>query len=52
MHEVAEGKLFKLTRPTVLFSHIDELKLPELDDAETDLPENHQDNGAMPPVNT
>ena len=36
----------------VLFSRIDELKIPELDNADTDPPENHQDNGATPPVNT
>ena len=52
MHEVAEGKLVKIAWPTVLFILIDELKIPELDDAETYPPENHQDNGAMPPVNT
>ena len=38
MHEVAESKLIKIARPTVLLSHIDELKLPELDDADTDPP--------------
>ena len=52
MHEVAESKLVKIARPTVLFSRIYELELPELDDAETNPPENHQDNGATPPVNT
>ena len=36
----------------VLFSHTNELKILELADAETDPPENHQDNGTMPPVNT
>ena len=36
----------------MLFSCINGLKFPELDDAETDPPENHQDNGATPPVNT
>ena len=52
MHKVAEGKLLEPARPTVLFSRIDELKLLELDDANTDPPENHQDNGATPPFNT
>ena len=52
MHKVVEGKLVKLAQPTLIFSHIDELEIPELDDAETDPPENHQDNGALPPVNT
>ena len=36
----------------MLFSRINELEIPELDNAETDPPENHQDNGATPPVNT
>ena len=31
---------------------IDQLKLPELKDTETDPLENHQENGATPPVNT
>ena len=44
MHEVAEGDLVELARPMVLFSLIDELKLPELDNAKTDLPESHQEN--------
>ena len=52
MHEVAEGELIKLTRTTVIFYRIDKLKLPELDNAETDPPENHQENGATPPVKT
>ena len=52
MHEVAESKLIKLAQPTVLLSRIDELKLLEIDDAKTNPPENHQDNGATPPVIT
>ena len=52
MHEVSEGKLVKLIQPTVLFSCIDELELPELENFETDPSENQQDNGATPPVNT
>ena len=52
IHEVSEGELVKLARPTVILSCIDELKLPELEDAETNLPENHKDNCAMPPVIT
>ena len=51
MHEVVESELVKLTRLTVIFFCIDELELPELDDAETNPPENHQDNDATPPVN-
>ena len=46
MHEVADSKIIKLTRTTVLFYRIDEIKLTELNDAETDPPENLQDNGA------
>ena len=52
MHKVAEGKLVKIARPMVLFSRIDELKLPELDNDDTELLEKHQDNGATLPVNT
>ena len=52
MHKASEVDLVKLAQPIVLFYRIDELKIPELDDAETELPENHQDNGATPPVNT
>ena len=52
MHEVSEGELDTNTRPMVVFSHTDELKIPELAAAETDPPKNYQDNGATPPVNT
>ena len=52
MHKVVEGKLDAIAVPTVLFSRIDKLEIPELNDAETKQPENHQDNGATPPVNT
>ena len=40
MHEVAEIELFKIKRLTVLFSCIDKIKLSELDNDETDQPEN------------
>ena len=52
IHEVAEGELIELARQLVLFSCIDEFKIPELDNAETNPLENHQDNGATPSVNT
>ena len=52
MYEVVERELVKLAQPTVIFYRIDKLELPELDDAETDLPENIQDNGATPQVLT
>ena len=52
MHEVAEDYLVKLSQPMVLFSRIDDSELSELNNAETDPPENHQDNGATLPVNT
>ena len=52
IHEVAEGEVVKLARPTVIFSCINKLELLDIDNAETDPPENHQDNGAAPPVNT
>ena len=52
MHEVAEVDLVKIARSTVMFSRIDEIEIPDLADAKTDLLENHQDNGATPPFNT
>ena len=52
IHKVSEGEIDAIVRPTVLFSHNDKLKIPELVDAETDPPENLQDNGATPPVGT
>ena len=52
MHEVAEGDLVELARPTVIFFRINKLEIPELENAETDPLENHQDNGATSPVNT
>ena len=52
MHEVAEGKLVKFARPTVLLSCIDELKIPVLDDAKTDPSEKHQENSTTLTVNT
>ena len=52
MHEVAESELVELTRPTMLFSCINELELPDIDDAETDPEENLQNNGATPQVFT
>ena len=51
MHEVVEGELVKLARPTVLFCRINELEITEIEDAETGPSENHQDNGATPPFN-
>ena len=52
MHEVAEGELEKISRPMVIFSHTNEIEIPELTNAETNPSENHQNNGATPPVNT
>ena len=52
MHKFSEGELDAITRPTVLFSHTNELKILDLANADTNLPENHQDNGSTPPVNT
>ena len=52
MQEVAEGDLDATTWPTVLFYHTDELEITELADAETNPPENYQDNGATQMVNT
>ena len=52
MHEVLECELNSIAQPTVLFSHTNELEIPELVDADTDPPKNHQNNGATLPVNT
>ena len=52
MHKVSEGEINAFARPMVIFSHIDKLKILELADAKTGLPENLQYNGATPPVNT
>ena len=51
MYKIAEGELVKLAQPTVLFARTDELKISELYNDETNPPENHQYNGATPPVN-
>ena len=40
MHEVAKSKIVKLILPTVIFSHIEEIKIPELNNAKTNPPEN------------
>ena len=52
MHEVEEGEFVKLAQATVILFCIVNIGIPELGNAETDPSENHQDNGAMPPVNT
>ena len=52
MHEVLEGELEAIAQPTMIFYHTDGIKIPELANAETNPPENHQDNGNTPPVNT
>ena len=52
MHKVVEGKLIKLAQLTVFSSHTDEHEPLDLDDADTNPTENHQDNGATPTVNT
>ena len=52
MHKVAEGEIEAITRPTVLFYHTEKLEISDISYAETDPPENHQNNGATPPVNT
>ena len=51
MHKVSEGDLDSIARPTVIFSHTEDLEIPELADAKNDPPKNHQDNGNTPPVN-
>ena len=51
-NEVAKGNLAAIKQTAVLFFHINELEITELDNAKTDPPGNHQDNGATLPVNT
>ena len=38
MHNIAESEIFKIAQPTVIFSCIDKLELPELDDADIEPP--------------
>ena len=52
MQKILEGDIKAIARPTVLFSQTNELKIPELDDTDTNPSENLEDNGATPPVNT
>ena len=52
MHKVAESDLVKLAIPTIIFSCIDKLRLPELNNSETNPTENLQDNGATSPFLT
>ena len=52
MHKIAEGEINATRRPTVLLSHTDEIEISEIAKDEADPPENHQDNGTTPPVNT
>ena len=52
MHEVAECDIIEFAQSTVISPRIDELEILELNDANTDPPENHQDNDATPTVNT
>ena len=51
MHEVLEGDIDAIAQRTVLYSHTNELKIPELANAQTNPPEKHQDNGTTPSVN-
>ena len=52
MHEVSVGEINAITRPTVLYTHTNELKTTELADAETNPNENHGDNSATPSLGT
>ena len=52
MHEVSEEDIDAIVQPTVLFSHTEEIEIPELADAKTDPTENIQDNGTTLPVST
>ena len=52
IHEVLEGEIDDIVWTTVIFSHTDKLKIPELSNMDTDPPEKLKDNGAMPLVST
>ena len=52
MHNIAKGELVKLAQPTVFYSRINEIEIPEISNAKTDPTENHQDNGSMPTFNS
>ena len=52
MQEVLEREINTIDQPTVIFSYTNKLEIPALVDADTDPPENLQENGATPPVNT
>ena len=52
IHKFVEGNFDTIARPTVLSSHIDEIKIPYIDDDKTNPPENHQENDTMLLVNT
>ena len=52
MHEVSEGEIDTIVQPIMIFSHTDELKIPELSDNKTKQPETLQEKYATPPVDT
>ena len=52
MHEVSEGEMNDIVQTTVILSHTNKIKIPELVNAKTNPPENIQENGATPPVIT
>ena len=52
MYEVLVEEINTIFRQAVLFTHTNEIKIPELSDAETYPARNSQDNGATPPLVT
>ena len=50
MHEALVEDTNAIVRPTVLFTHTNKLKIPELANVETNMTKKHQDNGATPPL--
>ena len=52
MHKVSEIEIDTIVQPSVLFSHTNELEIPMLANANTNLTKNLQDNGATTPVVT
>ena len=52
MHEVSEEDTNAIVRPMALFTQPDKIESTELADADATPPQNYQDNGAFPPIDT
>ena len=52
MHKVSEGDINKIYEPTVLFFHTNDTEILDLANADTNPPQNLQENGSTLTVNT